>query len=361
MSKKNFKVSPFEARTLTWWRARRKKLDMDPPYQRRGHLWSVTDKAYLIDSILNGYDVPKFYIADFTWGDSSLNRKKLPYAIIDGKQRFEAIFDFFDGKIVLNRDFLLLEEPRLKLGGLAYKDLQQNYREVAEAFDQYNLSIMSVVAHSEEPINELFVRLNRSKALTGAEVRNAMSGPAPEVIREIAKHDFFRTNIRFTVKRGQDLNAAAKMLLFEYHDELRETKKRNLDEFVKTARRGKREHLELTARRVLDTLNDMSSIFLPKDELLVSAGIFPVYFWLIRDLPESSYSHVREILVRFEEERREDRKLRDQDEQHEQSDQMFPKFDFLNRSTNDLQSHVGRFEILKSRFVPPTQKKRSRK
>jgi uncharacterized protein with ParB-like and HNH nuclease domain len=61
---------------------------MDPPYQRRGRLWSLTDKAYLIDSILNGYDIPKFYVADFTWGKSALNRRKLPYAIIDGKQRF---------------------------------------------------------------------------------------------------------------------------------------------------------------------------------------------------------------------------------------------------------------------------------
>jgi hypothetical protein len=75
-------------------------------------------KAYLIDSILNGFDVPKFYLADFTYADSKLNKKKLPYAIIDGKQRFEAIFDFFEGKITLNEDFVFLENQALKLGGL---------------------------------------------------------------------------------------------------------------------------------------------------------------------------------------------------------------------------------------------------
>src|SRR4051794_37446650 len=94
-SKKNFKVGQMEAHTLTWWRNRVAKIDMDPPYQRRGRLWSDADKAYLIDSILNGFDVPKVYIADFTWGDSPLNAEKLPYAIIDGKQRLEAVFDFF--------------------------------------------------------------------------------------------------------------------------------------------------------------------------------------------------------------------------------------------------------------------------
>ena len=94
--KKKFHVRTFETRTLSWWRTQRSKIDFDPPYQRRGHLWSKADKAYLIDSILNGFDVPKVYIADFTWGSSALNQKKLPYAIIDGKQRFEAILDFFD-------------------------------------------------------------------------------------------------------------------------------------------------------------------------------------------------------------------------------------------------------------------------
>jgi len=70
---------------------------MEPPYQRRGRLWSNTDKACLIDSILNWYDVPKLYVADFTWGDSQLNSEQLPYAIIDGKQRLEAIFEVFEG------------------------------------------------------------------------------------------------------------------------------------------------------------------------------------------------------------------------------------------------------------------------
>ncbi|MCX5643073.1 MAG: DUF262 domain-containing protein [Phycisphaerae bacterium] len=98
---KRFKITLMEAKTLSWWKSRRARIDMEPPYQRRGRLWSDTDKAYLIDSILNGYDIPKLYMADFTWGDSKLNQKKLPYAIIDGKQRLEAIFDFFDGRITL--------------------------------------------------------------------------------------------------------------------------------------------------------------------------------------------------------------------------------------------------------------------
>src|SRR5215469_2452674 len=165
--KKDFKVEQMEAHTLTWWRNRREKIDMDPPYQRRGRLWSDADKAYLIDSILNGFDVPKVYMADFTWGESPLNEQKLPYAIIDGKQRLEAIFGFFEGKVVLNKDFKHLENPSVSLGGLGYQDLKKRYPEVAEVFDEYNLLVMRVVARDDAPITELFVRLNRSKSLTG--------------------------------------------------------------------------------------------------------------------------------------------------------------------------------------------------
>ena len=139
----------------------------------------------------------------FTWGKSPLNKKKLRYAIIDGKQRLEAIFDFYDGLVVLNDDFKLLSAPKLSLGGLGYKDLIDQYPRVADVFDQYNLLVMGVVANSEERINELFVRLNRSKPLTGAEIRNAMAGPAPSVIRQISRHEFFKDNIGFAASRGR--------------------------------------------------------------------------------------------------------------------------------------------------------------
>jgi len=325
---------------------------MDPPYQRRGRLWSDTDKAYLIDSILNGFDVPKVYMADFTWRRSPLNTKKLPYAIIDGKQRFEAIFDFFDNAVTLNDDFIYAADPSLALAGLGYKDLITNFPEVAEEFDNYNLDVMSVAAQTVEPINELFVRLNRSKALTGAEIRNAMSGPAPEVIREIAKHEVFTTNVWFEVNRGQDLNAAAKLLLFEYRGKPVETKKRNLDAFVKEVgtkdEKGKK--LELSGRRVVDVLAGMSEIFLPNDKLLGSAGVFPVYYWFIRGINSSRYHKVRGFLLQFEAARAENRRIIAEEPNSQKVDRELDQYDKFNRSTNDQASHVGRVEILRKRF-----------
>jgi len=346
-----FTIAAMPARTLSWWRTQRDEIDMDPPFQRRGRLWSDADKAYLVDSILNGYDIPKLYMADFTWGRSPLNQKKLTYAIIDGKQRFEAILDFYDGKIVLNEDFKLLSSPELSLGGLGYKDLISKYPRVAETFDQYNLFVMSVVTNAEDPINELFVRLNRSKPLTGAEIRNAMGGPAPSVIRQISRHEFFTINIAFTVTRGQDQNAAAKLLLFEYHSALQETKKATLDGFVKDATKQPRTKVELAGRKVVDLLDEMQEIFLPKDRLLSSAGQVPIYYWFSRSRNPKEYPMVREFLVRFEAERTENRALVKNNPNDRTIDAELVEFDQFNRNTNDLSSHEGRIKILEARFT----------
>src|SRR5688500_15082998 len=188
-----FKVRQYEARTLSWWADQRGLIDFDPPYQRRGGLWSRSDKAFLIDSILNEYDIPKLYLADFTYGPSPLNPHNRQFAVIDGKQRFEAILDFFDGRITLARDFSFADEPTLRLGGLGYRDLKTSHPAVASRFENFNLTVMSVITDEEGKINELFVRLNRNKALTGAEVRNAMQGIVPGLIRELAHDEFFQT------------------------------------------------------------------------------------------------------------------------------------------------------------------------
>jgi len=208
-----------------------------PQTLRFGGLWlgvavycrSGQDAGVELESSRDRQRWPKVYIADFTWGNTALNKRKLPYAIIDGKQRFEAIFGFYVGDFVLNDDFIYLQNPHLKLGGLGYATLRSSYPDIAEEFDNFTLSVMSVITDNEASINELFVRLNRSKPLTGAEIRNAMVGPAPGIFRQIANHEFFREYVRFKVTRGQDLNAAAKLSVFEYNDKVMETKKRNLE------------------------------------------------------------------------------------------------------------------------------------
>lgn len=347
-----FVIRQFDQKTLSWWRNHRKEIDMNPPYQRKGRLWSASDKAYLIDSILNGFDIPKVYIADFTWGRSKLNIKKLPFAIVDGKQRFEAIFDFFDGNIVLNSDFEYRKNPSLTLRGLGYRDILNSYPDIAEDLENFNLHVMSIYTDDESMINDLFVRLNRSKPLTGAEIRNAMGGPVPVLIRSIASHSFFKETANFPMNRGQDQNAAAKILLFEYSDQPRDTKKGVLDKFVIDARSSAESatKLKLATRNVIDNLVEMENVFLPSDTLLGSAGTIPVYYWVIRTLDESERVVFREFLSYFEDLRKLNRsKLKDNPDDAS-IDSRLIEYDNYNRSTNDLQSHEGRIRIIRQMF-----------
>ena len=345
---RNFKISPHSPKTLIWWYNRREEIDFDPPYQRRGRLWSEVDKAYLIDSIINGFDVPKLYLADFQFGQSSLNKAKRPYAIIDGKQRLEAVFDFFENRLVLNENCKFRKDPSLKIGGLSLRDLRNSFGKVAEAFENASLDIMSVHAEDEADINEIFVRLNKSKPLTGAEVRNAVAGPVSELARLIASHEFFVENIKFSVSRAADLNAATKLLLFEYEEKQTATKKTDLDEFAKS--KVDRSKLELAGRRALDTLSAMSEVFIPKDPLLSSAGMAPVYYWFIRHLSAVQLTAARQYLLDFEKARKISRGQHESDLSNDMLKQI-ARFETLNRSTNDLQSHVGRVQILHEVFI----------
>jgi hypothetical protein len=330
-------------------------IDFSPPYQRKGRLWSTQDKEFLIDTIINGFDVPKLYLADFQFGNSSLNSKKLAYAIIDGKQRLEAVFDFFKGTLTLAQDFVFRSDPSLKIGGLGLKDLRHSHRHVADEFENASFDIMSVFAEDEKDVNELFVRLNRSKPLTGAEVRNAIAGPVTDVIRSLTQHSVFRESIRFSTLRAGDQNAAAKCLLFEYEDKLVNTKKQNLDDFAKglqvDRKRVDRDRLELSARRCVDAFDAMDEVFLPSDVMLSSAGVFPVYYWFVRSVAEPYREDIRTFLVEFEESRRLHREAQKDLGPASEVDQQYARYDTLNRSTNDAISHRGRFGILSSAFA----------
>lgn len=339
-----FQVRSFDARTLSWWYHQREDIDLNPPYQRRSGVWRSEDKAYLIDSILNDYDIPKIYIADFTLINTPLNSKNKSYAVIDGKQRFEAIFDFFDGRLALNQNFKLANDPSLKLGGLGYKDLKSQYPKISSKFENFNLSVMSVITDEEDKINELFIRLNRiSKPLTGAEVRGAMPGPIPPMIDRLAKHEFFRSRIRFNIKRKQDYNVAAKLLLIEYHGGFTDTKRIHLDKFVEDNSGPDARDFQIHAERVKEILDDMADAFIERDTLLISSGKITVYYWLFRSYSEECKTRIREFLLRFEQDRKENRSSSEPDEE-------LLNYDISIRNPNDQKGMSRSYAILQKRF-----------
>lgn len=337
-----FKVRTHESKSLRWWFINREDIDFSPAYQRKGNLWSPHDRSYLIDSIVNEFDIPKIYLADFTLVDSGLNSKHKSYAVIDGRQRLEAIFGFFQNEFSLADSFIYQKQPSLILSGLTYGDIQSRYPNISSIIDEFNLHVMSVITDDESMINDLFVRLNTSKALTGAEIRNAMKGPVANAIRSISGHVFFEKKINFQIKRGQDQNAAAKLLLLEFRGKLVDTKKYHLDRFVSEGVLSESYIIDLAKERVANNLDAMCEIFHDKDVLLSSQGVITIYYWFLREV--GFEPGVRNFLSEFTALLKVNKERAKNDPTS--ADSRLLAYDLYGRSTNDQGSLVERFKIL---------------
>jgi hypothetical protein len=330
---KIFVVRPFATTSIGWWYAERDQIDLSPSYQRKSGVWAAKDKAYLIDSIINGYDMPKFYIADFSYASSDLNTAGRPYAVIDGRQRFEAIFDFLDGRISLNSDMKYFADKSIRLAGMSARDIERDHPRIMKRIESFNISVMSVITNQAARINDLFIRLNKSKPLTGAEVRSAMAGDVAKYIREISGHAFFTSAVSFTNQRKQHENVAAKLLIIEHRGSFVETKKTNLDRFVSEAILTETD-FSSTANRVKTTLDSMYQVFGNGSSLLKSSGLLPVYYWLSRD-----FSADPDFLTRL--------KMFEFFRANNKSHPAVVAFNSVSRSTNDEYSYLVRYNVIK--------------
>jgi len=134
------------------------------------------------------------------------------------------------------------------------------------------------------------------------------------------------------------------------HAERKDSRYLFLVPFARQVKKQPKEKIELTGRRVIDTLDRMSEIFLPRDPLLKSAGMFPVFYWLIRQSESRTDQHIREFLNTFEKTRKENRGKRSDTSARLAADNELMTFDRLNRSPDDEQSHMQRHRVLEKRF-----------
>jgi hypothetical protein len=343
-----FKVRAHKPYPLSWWCKQEQNIDTTPKYQRRGRLWSASKQAGLIDSILNEFDMPKLYFADFTGGATALKVQPRPYAVIDGKQRMEAIFAFFKDQLPLNSDFVFFDDPKVLMGGLRYSELRQRHPEIALRFDRHVPTVMSVFTDDELKITELFVRLNTGVAANSAERRNAMPGLVSDQIRSIAKHAFFRNNISFDKKRMAENNVAAKLLLIEYQGRFVDTKAANLDRFARAKYADEEvKRIKTAAKAVTDVLGRMAKGFDEQERSLGAAGSIPIYYWLYRNNP-SHDDLLPEFVRQFAKSVKDNLAL--SRTMPDKADPLLSQYYTMGRTTNDQASLMGRAKLIQDLF-----------
>lgn len=341
----NFRIGRPENSSVYSLYLDREEIWLDPPYQRLGGIWTRETKQLLIDSLLNDFDIPKLYFHDFYPAESHQGRD-FRYAIIDGKQRLNAIWGFIDGEFALSENVELLNQPDIDVSGLTYSELGELHPRLKAAFDARNLPIVTVMTQDTELIEEMFSRLNEAVPLNAAEKRNAYGGPMPEVIRHLSQHAFLENAVPFPNSRYRHYDLVCKFLLLEDKCEVTDLKKEYLDEFVKEFRERDNKEARQLKKRVKDTFDRMNGVFIAKDELLSRIGMFVLFYLLYADLTDVKWASQvpRSLLEDFEEAREENREIAADDVSVARYELL--EFDRLAQSPNDKVALEYRLKVL---------------
>lgn len=138
-----------------------KKIDLDPPYQRRS-VWTRKDKQYFLDTIFKKYPCPAIFLHK-----TQDERGRATYHVVDGKQRLQTIFDFFQNKIPLGLD---IGDERLN--GKRWRQIED--AELKKGFWDYVIPVDLLMTIDKTVVDEIFDRLNRnSRKLERQELRHA--------------------------------------------------------------------------------------------------------------------------------------------------------------------------------------------
>jgi hypothetical protein len=114
-------------------------LEMNPDYQR-DYVWSQEDKENLIDSIFNNRDIGKFVFVILDYEEN-----KPAYEILDGKQRVNALREFYEDKLLYK--------------GLKFSELSNLDR---RRFEDYGVSVCEVKDSNLKQKLNIFYQINIS-------------------------------------------------------------------------------------------------------------------------------------------------------------------------------------------------------
>lgn len=177
---------------VAWFNQRSKELDgliIKPTFQRNP-VWTVSQKSYLIDSILRSYPIPEIYLQE------RVNDKgESQFIVVDGQQRLRAVLDF------INNEFALVPtETSEQWENLTFDELLPDDK---KRFFEYKFVIRLLPDIDEDLIRNIFKRINKNnERLNQQELRQATySGEFIVMINEIANQTYWEDIGIFTPQK----------------------------------------------------------------------------------------------------------------------------------------------------------------
>ncbi|MES2445432.1 MAG: DUF262 domain-containing protein [Pseudomonadota bacterium] len=180
----------------------RNEITVNRDYQRSDKVWPESAKSYLIESIILGYPIPKFYL--HTVADPK-NRTTIK-EIVDGQQRSRAIQEFLKDGFALSNSLDTVELRGLKYSSLG--DYQGN-------FLSYPLSIDQFIGATSSEVRQVFRRMNSyTVPLNPEELRHAENQGAFKWFVSRIGAEFAENLLTLGVFRDKDIVRMQDLKLF---------------------------------------------------------------------------------------------------------------------------------------------------
>lgn len=185
-------------------------INPKPQYQRTS-VWNPVKKKLLLDSILRGYDLPKFYLR-------ATNLDPMyEYEVTDGQQRMRAIWEFFDP--INGYTLGDYEIEGVNLRGLKVAELQSQHPVLYENLNSFKLNIAFIQDASQEEIRTLFARLQMGEKLSAVELRHALASNLGNlIVSTVETNDFFSKECRIATGRYKHQEYLDNALTAAYYD-----------------------------------------------------------------------------------------------------------------------------------------------
>lgn len=350
----DFRISQLRDDSILIINADRHLIHESPDYQRASDVWTQDKAQLLIDSILNGYDVPKIYFHEFV-PMKTIDGRQYKFSIIDGRQRLQAIWGFINGDFPLARDFEYLNDPTVKAGGLTYSELGVKFPRLKVQFDGTSLTVVTIQTDDIEIIEDMFSRLNEAVPLNAAEKRNAFGGPLPSAVRELADTPFFKDRVPFKNARYRYLDLATKFLYFEHVNGITDTKKAYLDKFFKNFHDQPQTTVDDLLDKSKEVLAKMASVFINNDPLIKAVGMITLFYLVFREAMAEGWADeiLRSKIEAFEKQRMDNRAAAEKNEGEANYELL--EFDRLSQSPNDAVALRYRYRVFRKYLAHPIQ------
>jgi len=253
-----------------------------PDWQRED-VWDRTKQQGLIDSILRGWKLPKFYFLK-TSSDPD------EFEVLDGQQRLIAVFDFFDNELPLSK------KSAAEFGAEYYNGLPTS---IADRFDDFEIEYDQIEEAAEKDQKEFCQRLQAGLPLTSSEKLNSVHSSLRDFAKHLAKHQFFIEKVTASNKRYAHFDIVSKVAALAIdgldaglrYDDLKAT-------FESQASFSSRSNV---ARRLRETFDYLNQAFIEKSPILKNRTIIQSFATLAYRLTETQRAkgHESELLEFF--------------------------------------------------------------